>query len=288
MARIFGAKSNHVFSLYMGVTNKRDFWHKIIYSKVDALVSSSIKINNEVAENYPIAKEKIHLVRYGRDVKTYVSDESKRNEIRAKYNATPEMVVLGTLARIDEGKGVWELAESAMYLPEELKSKVQIWLIGDRSIVGSGPDGKPMYEKKSEELYEKLVAFIEANQLSQTVKLIGFQKDYIAYLGAMDVFTLLSWDEMYSLSVIDAMFMSLPTIGSDAGGTPEQVGSDRGVLVPIKSPKEVAKQLTLLAQNPQMRQDLGQKAKTWVLEQHSWENVLKRFKELYAGILKQD
>jgi glycosyltransferase involved in cell wall biosynthesis len=286
LAILLGAKSKHVFSLYMGVTDKRNFWHKIIYGKVDAIVSSSEKINSEIEKYYPIEKSKIHLVRYGRDSNLYVSDTEKRIQTRKLYGATDDTIVLGTLARIDEGKGIIELAESALYLPENLKSLVQIWIIGDRSISGKDKQGKPIFDRKSEQLYEQLIIFIESNNLGSIVKLIGFQKDYIAYLAAMDIFTLLSWNEMYSLSVIDAMFMKLPTIGTDAGGTPEQIGEGRGLLVPIKSPTQVAQKLTQLAGDAELRQTLGQKSKDWANDQHNWENVIQRFKNLYADIRK--
>ncbi|MDX2190664.1 MAG: glycosyltransferase family 4 protein [Bacteroidota bacterium] len=275
----------HIFSLYMGATNKNDIIHRILYHKIDVLISSSENTNSEVKTMYPIRPEKVQLIRYGRDINLYQSNIEIRNKLRAEYNCDNDTIVVATMARIDPAKGIREIAESYSYLPSTLKEKVQIWIIGERNIIRTLEDGTKVHEEESNKLYQYVQTYISDNQLENHVKLIPFQKEYISFLGAIDIFVLASWYEMYSLSVIDAMCMGLPVIGANTGGTPEQVkDGERGIQIPIKSPEKIAEAIQTLALDHAKRKELGSNARKWASENHSWGNVISKISEIYLTI----
>ncbi|MBO9667366.1 MAG: glycosyltransferase family 4 protein [Bdellovibrio sp.] len=283
LARWFDPNIKHIYNLYMNALPKRDFIHKALFKRVDALCSSSETIINDARKNFPIDQYKLRLIRYGRQTELFNHNRVERARIREKYNVHNDQMVIGTLCRIDDGKGVRELAESLDHLSDAELSKIQLWILGDPTAKGKAADGSPIYEEKSLELFTWLHGRCNSVRLKNHLKHIPFQKDYVSYLDAMDVFTLASYNETYSLSVLDAMMMEKPVIGTNAGGTPEQTGhNERGILAEPRSATSLAQCIRYYLQNPEVAQQHGHQAKDWAKSNHNWPNTLKQFLKLYS------
>ncbi|WP_374021246.1 glycosyltransferase family 4 protein [Bdellovibrio bacteriovorus] len=256
------------------------------FSKVDALCSSSENILEDVKKNFPIAAEKLHLIRYGRKTENFKHDGLKRQELRDKYGARIEQIVFGTLCRIDPGKGVRELVQALEYLNDHELEKTQLWIVGDPTIIGKNPDGTPVFEGPSEELSRWIAERMENPRYKDHIVRIPFQKNYVSYIDALDVFALASYNETYSLSVLDAMMMAKPVIGTNAGGTPEQVGlhHERGVLAEPKDAESLSQAFRHYLQRPEDIQIQGHKAQEWSLSKHNWPVTQEAFLSLYKSI----
>jgi glycosyltransferase involved in cell wall biosynthesis len=93
---------------------------------------------------------------------------------------------------------------------------------------------------------------------------------------------LVTYKETYSLSVIDAMNHGLPVIGTNTGGTPEQVQDGvRGILVNPKDPMGIAKAITAYVENPSLQKQHGEAAKTWVQSEHNWKHTIQQLIDIY-------
>ncbi len=288
LALTFDSRRKLIFNLYMGVVKKKDLIHKFIFKNISALVSTSEIINNEVKEKYPISHSKIKLIRYGRDIESYVVSPSKREEIRNEYKVGQNEIVIGTMCRIDLQKGVKEFAESYLQIPENDRKNLKYWIIGDPTILKKDETGEIIYEKEAEETNDYLISFINKNNLSEKIILIPFQPDMISFLGALDVFVLASYNEMYSLAVLDAMLLNLPVISTNKGGTPEQLGfGERGFLVEPKSSKALADQITYCINNLIETKEKAKKGFNWTRTQHNWKNVIKQYINLYHEVYKK-
>ena len=262
-----------LFSLYMNVIAKKDFVHKLLYSRIDKLISTSEFVNKEVAHKYPIYPQKIELQRYGRSIEDYQVNNAKRTEIRNLWLAEEPKIVVGTMCRFDPSKGVRELIESYILLSKESQKKIEFWIVGERTIDYTSADGTIVYEKESDQLYRNMIQFIESHQLKNKIKIIPFQKDLQGYLSAMDVFVLASYNEMYALAVLDALLMKLPVIGINTGGTPEQLAQGRGVVVESKSSSAIANAIEVMKD----RLEPNEAGHNWVKKEHDWKNVLPQF-----------
>jgi glycosyltransferase involved in cell wall biosynthesis len=271
----------HIFGLYLSTCPKRDFFHRLLYRNIDFLCSTSALINEEVRKNYPITPGKIRLLRYGREVCQYRQDIQKRNKIRARWGVTEEKIIVGTICRIDPSKGVQEFAEAYLHLPEPLKEKLVFWIVGERTILHSRADGSREFEQASDRTFQELVKFISENGLQQKIHLIPYQEDLIGYLGALDVFVQASWNEMYSLVVLEALLMRLPVIGTNTGGTPEQLAGGQGLLVPPKSPTALSGAITYMVEHHQAAAAMAAKGQTWVVREHDWSQVFPALNALY-------
>lgn len=283
---LFGkSRPKHIYNLYMNAVPKRDFVHKWLFSKVDALCSSSEMILQDVKKNFPIDPAKLHLIRYGRKTELFKPYPKERTGLRELYRVKPEQIVVGTLCRIDPGKGVRELVQALEKLSDAELKKIQLWVIGDPTIVGKDEKGEPIFAPESAELLN----WIQDQRLNPRYKdhlvRIPFQKDYIPYIDALDVFALASHNETYSLSVLDAMMMAKPVIGTKAGGTPEQVGleGERGVLADPQSANSLAEALRYYLKHPGAIPHQGRRAQQWALANHNWPETLQKFLNLYSS-----
>lgn len=74
-----------------------------------------------------------------------------------------------------------------------------------------------------------------------------------------DIFVLASWHEPLGVAYMEAMSCGVPTIGTDAGGVPELITSgETALLVPPKSPDDLAKAIAQLASDPDTALRLSQ------------------------------
>lgn len=281
-------KVKHIYNLYMNATPKKDIVHKWLFSKVDALCSSSETILNDVRRNFPIDSKKLQLIRYGRNIEQFHPYPKEREGLRELYQTEKNQIVFGTLCRIDPGKGVKELVQALEGLNDSELARVQLWVIGDPTIAGKDAQGNPVPAEPSRVLLE----WVNDQRLNERYKKhlirIPFQKDYIPYIEALDVFALASYNETYSLSVLDAMMMAKPVIGTNAGGTPEQVGkNERGVLAEPQSARSLTEAMRFYLNNPSAIKTQGLAARQWSVLNHDWKETLQKFLDLYQNILKQ-
>lgn len=275
----------HIYNLYMNALPKKDLIHKWLFSKVDAVCSSSEYVLTEARKNWPIDPQKLHLIRYGRETADYESSPMQRSNLREKLGIHTTETVFGTLCRMDPGKGVRELVLALDYLTDEEIKKMHLVLVGDPTILGKSETGETLYEKDSQALAEWIDEKSQQERFKGHLHRIPFQKKFIPYLDLLDIFILASYNETYSLSVLDAMLMQKPVIGTDSGGTTEQIGkNERGYLVPPKDPQKIAEAFRHYLLHPEKIPDQGQAARDWALSQHQWKNTIFKMSTVYKKL----
>lgn len=105
-----------------------------------------------------------------------------------------------------------------------------------------------------------------------------------SYLRAADVCVIPSLLEATSLSALEAMASGLPLVASDVGGLPELVNDHTGLLVPPRSPLELAKAVSqLVALSVGARLAMADEARHFVERSYAWSNIASRISEMYEG-----
>ncbi|WGL60383.1 glycosyltransferase family 4 protein [Pigmentibacter sp. JX0631] len=278
----------HIFSLYMSAPSKKDFIHKFIYSKIHAITSSSVILNERIKLNYPIPKEQVFLLRYGRDLSIYQKNQREREEYRKKFNITSDEKAIITMCRIDPGKGIKEFAEAFLLLPTEIRKKVHFIIMGEPTLDHIDAAGNKIFEPQAKQLYEWLQDYIANPEVMGRIHLVPFQANFVPFLNASDLFVLATYKETYSLSVLDAMAMGLPVIGTNSGGTPEQVlNNERGLLVEPKNSHAIANAIAEYVISPEKILEHGEKAKNWVYTEHNWKKKISELLNLYYSCLEK-
>jgi len=272
-------------SIYMGVPRKNDPLHKLIFRRVDAILSSSKALNRKLPELYPVPAGKIHYLPYGRIIDSYRRDAAKRTEIRAKYGIGEHETVVGTMVRIDPGKGVADFVESYNFLSHAMKRNVRYLIVGEPTRKGVKPkDGSP-FEPKSEEYANRLQVEVRERRLEDKIIFTGYQNDSIGYLSAMDLFVFPSRDEMYSLVVLDAMCLELPIVAARSGGNLDQIAEGQtGLFYTTANAEDLATKLSIILSDVQLRTKLAAAAREFVLREHDMKAVLHKLTDFYSGV----
>ena len=127
-------------------------------------------------------------------------------------------------------------------------------------IVGDGPERAA------------LEAEIRRLGLEGAIVLAGGRDDVRDALARADVFVLSSTSEGLPLSILEAMAVGLPVVGSSVGGVPEAVEDGvTGLLVPPRDPVRLAAALERLLADPALRRRLGSNGRERVLQRFSLE-----------------
>jgi glycosyltransferase involved in cell wall biosynthesis len=270
-------------SIYMGVNRKRDIFHRWIYSRVDGVFTSSRDLNSRLHELYPINKEKIHYLPYGRIVTEYAIDPAVRAEIRVRYGISEDDIVVGTMIRIDRGKGVMDFVKSLKLLDANIRKKVKYIVVGEPTRKATSVPGQSPYEENAEVYYGEILQYTLNNNLNETVLFAGYKEDAIGYLGAMDIFVFPSRDELYSLVMLDAMCLRLPVVAARAGGNLYQIEDEKsGLLYNVSDSGDLAAKLTRYIESPELRKQHGEAARLFVEKEHSMKEIIARLMLFYV------
>ena len=86
-------------------------------------------------------------------------------------------------------------------------------------------------------------------------------------------------------SIMEALSLEVPVITSAARGCPELVGSDRGSVVPIGAPAQLAAAMDRLAQSPEDRLAMGRRGRNLMVERYDLQLLIKDHVRLYDELL---
>jgi glycosyltransferase involved in cell wall biosynthesis len=149
-------------------------------------------------------------------------------------------------------------------------------------IIGEGTERKQL-ERLTEDLnISKRVKFWGNLSREQTWKKIG------------DCHVLVhpSLHESGGFVCLEAMAAARPVICLDLGGPSVQITQETGIKIPAHNPEqavqELAKAMTLLGINPELRLRMGQAGQKRVKEDFSWESKGQELAKLYQEISIQD
>lgn len=179
---------------------------------------------------------------------------SDRNALRAEWKCSPNDVVLGSVARIEEQKNPL----FALDLLARLPANVRLVWVGDGRL-------RNAFEQRVREL-----------QLTERVHMDGWRTDARQRMAGFDLFLLPSLYEGFPFAVLEAMSAGLPCVVSDVDGTREAVANgETGWLCQPQATDEWLKRLNDLVANPETRMQMGKAGKQRVSERFSLEAMAR-------------
>jgi glycosyltransferase involved in cell wall biosynthesis len=103
--------------------------------------------------------------------------------------------------------------------------------------------------------------------------------------AAADIGLLVSHTEGFSNSLIEGMMAGLPMIATHVGGNIDAIDyGENGILVPPRSPDDLADAILKLSAMPAFRQTLGAAAREKALQQFSLKNCIDQYEKLWRGL----
>lgn len=143
-------------------------------------------------------------------------------------------------------------------------------------LVGDGPT-RPACEKLASEL-----------GITDRVEFLGSRDDVASLLASAQLFVLASKYEMCPMSILEAMRAGLPIVASDVDGASEAIQDrESGLLVPSGSVDRLAKALTLLVDDADLRTRLGRGARMRFEQRYLFEQQLALTSAFYRNVLSR-
>ncbi|MBL7817963.1 MAG: glycosyltransferase family 4 protein [Saprospiraceae bacterium] len=190
-----------------------------------------------------------------------------RNPLILPPSAVPITVynqkVVITVGRLDTYKNVQGLVEAFA------KTEQKDWSLW---IVGRDGGKQKTIEQRAKGL-----------GISEQVIFWGNQTDVFSYLAKASIFATTSQVEGYPNALLEAMAMGLPVVSTDCDFGPSEIIEEgkNGFLVPLNDTEEYAQKLSLLMNDENLRQQIGQNASR-IKDSHSlsavmieWEKIIE-------------
>ena len=136
----------------------------------------------------------------------------------------------------------------------------------------------------------KKVNFGEYTENKFEVKQLGYISDkrFIANIyNAADIFCITSIDEVFGLTVTEAMACGVPVVGFKVGGIPEQATKDCGIMVEAKDTKALGKAMGKLLNDEEMRRNFSLNCRERVLQNYTIEKFRDRYIKVYNDALRR-
>ena len=129
-----------------------------------------------------------------------------------------------------------------------------------------------------------------ANQLgvARQVCFAGWVSDIDSFYNALDINTLTSLSETFPYSLTEGARAGLPTVASRVGGVPYLIEHGiHGFLFEAGDAEGLSRHLITLAQDPELRQHMGQRLYQRAKEDYSLESTLQRQLSIYDTVLRR-
>jgi glycosyltransferase involved in cell wall biosynthesis len=184
---------------------------------------------------------------------------------------TQNKTLLLFLGRIDPKKGLDLLAPAFAALHQQFP---------ETHLVIAGPDNVGFLPKVQQ-------LFAEAGCLD-AVTFTGMIQGSLKYaaLTAASVYVAPSYSEGFSLSILEGMAAGLPCVFTTGCNFPEAKTAQVAHVVDADSQK-IAAALTECLQHPQQTKMMGDRARQFIFEHYTWEQIAKQLIQTYTAILTQ-
>lgn len=129
---------------------------------------------------------------------------------------------------------------------------------------------------------EPVLSLAGQRGIASYIHLLGHRDDVLELMYGADVFVLSSIDEGLPNVVLEAMSVGTPVVAADAGGTREIItdGQD-GFVVPVRDACALAREITRLVSDNDLRQKIGSAGQKTVRERFSIQQMVEGVESLF-------
>ncbi len=269
LARKIAGRGKILFTQQMESSRrKKDFFHRWVYRNLDGLIPITRRIELQVKRNTAIPANRIFQLYYGIDLRRYFPNKILRESWREQYGISPRETVIGTVGRLEPGKGQQYFLSAAAQVKKRLNN-LRFIIIGGETV------GQHGFLAELKRLCRRL-------GLENDVIFTGFVENVHELLNVLDVVVLATKKETFGLSLIEAMAVGVAPIGTNAGGVPEIIEHNRnGLLVPPLDAETLAEAMFKLAGDRGKRRRMAQAARKTVEEKFDIQEHLYRLEKIF-------
>jgi Glycosyltransferase len=241
---------------------------KFILSNAKVCTANSAATEKVVKELYMQGATKI--IPMGVDIDLF--SKQKRNiEIRSQLNAGDNDILILSVGRFAEKKGLIYLVQALEYIVQKHRN-VKL------AFIGFGPD-----EQKLKNLVEEL-------ELNDYVEFLGKipNQELPQYYSSADIFVLPSIvdsrgdTEGLGVVLLEALAARCAVVASNVGGITDIIKDNyTGLLVEQKNSIDLANKINLLIEDEELRQRVSRDGSAFIAKTFSWKEVSDQFSDLF-------
>jgi len=238
-----------------------------LYRTPAAVITTSRDISELLQGRLGVRPDRLHAIPTGVSLEDF-APRSPDPVLAASLHLPPGAFVFGTVSVLRSWKGHLYLLEAFNHLVDEGR---EVFLL----IVGEGPY-RPVIEAKIQEL-----------GLAGRVRLAGHQDRVPEWLALMDAFVMASYaNEGVPQALLQALALGRPVAATTAGGIPEVIiPEETGLLAPPRNPQALARIMSRLLQEADLRQGFSQRGPRLVTARYSLEQMADALEAVYDGIM---
>jgi len=235
---------------------------RIFYQTLEALVSplcdKMIFVNNYERE-FAIKNK---IVKKCKTITIFNGIELGTERIMNSSKMRDDFMVIGSVLRFEKIKNIINTIDVAINVCNKDK-KIIFYFIGDGSLL---------------EICKQMV--VKAN-LDENIIFPGWQSNIQDWLSKFNVYLLFSISEGLSVSILEAMSMSLPIVASDVKGNNELVSCTNGILVPINDIDRLSTVLLSLPNEKEKLKEWGKNSRKLIKESFNLTDFVRKYKNVY-------
>lgn len=250
-----------------------------VMQMADKIVAATQAEEAQLEFLYGLEEKKIVTIPPGVDISRFypIPDDEAKEAIG--HQGCPRLLLF--VGRIEPLKGVDTLIRALAIVREYGVLHKQCYSL---AIIGGDPDAPA--EQMTAEMSRLQDLCVELN-LEDVVLFLG-KRDQATlpyYYSAADILIMPSHYESFGMVALEAMACGTPVIASQVGGLAFLVQDGiTGFVVPGGDPAALAKTLTKLIQQPELRATLGRQAAEYA-SWYSWDRIAARIKNVYEELL---
>jgi D-inositol-3-phosphate glycosyltransferase len=252
-----------------------------IMDLADRIVAATPAEVEQLTSLYRVDPNKITVIPPGVDVSHFYP--IPQDEARAAIGIPSEVQMILFVGRIEPLKGVDTLLHAMALMREDCHIEHCNYHL---AIIGGDPNGHN--ENIDSEMY-RLQSLCHELGLDETVVFLGKrdQSTLPYYYSAAEVLVMPSYYESFGMVALESMACGTPVVASQISGLAYLVQDGvTGFTVRGRDVKALARRLTQLIYNPDLRQKMGEQAAVYT-KSFAWEIITARIKELYEEVLDQ-
>lgn len=238
------------------------------YSRADAVVCVSRGVAGAIRKLFSFRRE-IITIPYGLDagsIKIKSRDRvSKDEDAIFKIKATKRIISIG---RFDAQKDFSTLIRAFSLVKKKLED-VELLLLGDG------------YQR------DELERLVQDLGLQSCIHFLGWKANVYPYIKRSDVFVLSSRYEGFGYVLLEAMFLGIPVVSTDAPFGPREVldNGKYGILVPVGNVETMTKAIIKLLKDKAIYKQYSQKSRERI-KSYTEEKMLNSYKNIILNLLR--
>jgi len=246
--RMFDRAYQHV----LGVTDRL----------ANAIVVNSDYIREVQRVHFGVPDARMHTCRNGLDTTAFHAvNRVRRPEVDGAH------LVVGIVAALRTEKSIETLIDACAQI-----DRMALRLV----IVGDGPCREQLEQRARK-------AGLDAGRC----QFVPPPSEVMSWYRSIDVFVLPSTNESFSNSLMEAMACGCTVVASRVGGNPELVrDGENGLLFEVENVDDLARQLTRLLADANLRQRLAAEAVRTIQQGYTSELSARQFADLYLRLLE--